>query len=138
MCRSCLTSFQISFRSNCSLCSCKFIMSMGEVEFINLLCCHLCWPSSIFLKSVRNWRTKGKLVAMDYGSSDSLWNILEASQLGDPLVYTFSCTDVESESDSSEASCPKLTSSGRFYAPFSLLSFSSVLPWHLLRTAAPL
>lgn len=32
MCRSCLVNFWISFRRNCSTCSCRFIMSVGEVN----------------------------------------------------------------------------------------------------------
>lgn len=58
------------------------------------------------------------------------------SQLGDPLVYSFSFIGVETESDSSEMTCPRPTSSGRFSAPFTPLSFFFVLPQHLLHTAA--
>ena len=41
MCRSCSASFWVSFRGNCSVCSCTFSVSVGRREFRSLLCCHL-------------------------------------------------------------------------------------------------
>ena len=41
MYRSCSASFWISFRRNCSVCSCRLSVSMAGCEFRSLSCCHL-------------------------------------------------------------------------------------------------
>lgn len=124
ICKSCSAGFGVSFRGNYFVCSCKFIMSKGKVAFASLLCCHLGWPfSTFFFFNQLEFQEKREAVAMDYSSYDFLnnsWSITAGSLVA-LLVYSFSF--LGAESDSSEVTCPKLTSSGRFSVPSTSLLF---------------
>lgn len=47
-CRSYVVRFWVLFRRNCSLCSCRFLVSVGEGEFTIFLCCHLVLKLFVF------------------------------------------------------------------------------------------
>lgn len=51
MCRNHSASFWVSFRGNCSICSCRFAVSVGRSEFRGLLCFHLGLEHKCFLKN---------------------------------------------------------------------------------------